>query len=111
MTLLGGGARFQGRGFQPLTPPCFRARLRLYCAPHSAPICCGGATSMGLLVLILGLILFLGPHVFVTMRPHRDAAVKQFGEWPYKVAFAVVTIVGLFVAGKGFGMYEAAGLI
>jgi uncharacterized membrane protein len=66
---------------------------------------------MGLLVLVLGLILFLGPHVFVTMRPHRDTVVKRFGEWPYKVAFAVVTIVGLFVAGKGFGMYEAAGPI
>ena len=66
---------------------------------------------MGLLVLVLGLILFLGPHVFITMRPHRDAAVKRLGEWFYKGLFAVVTIVGLFVAGKGFGMYEAAGPI
>ena len=66
---------------------------------------------MGLVVLVLGLILFLGPHVFITMRPHRDAAVKRFGEWPYKGLFAVVTVIGLFVAGKGFGMYEDAGPI
>jgi uncharacterized membrane protein len=66
---------------------------------------------MGLLVLVLGLILFLGPHVFVTMRPHRDAAVKRFGEFPYKGLFAVVTLVGFYVTGKGFGMYEAAGPI
>jgi uncharacterized membrane protein len=66
---------------------------------------------MGLLVLVLGLILFLGPHVFVTMRPQRDAAVKRLGEWPYKGLFAVVSIIGLFVAGKGFGMYHDAGQI
>jgi len=62
---------------------------------------------MGLMVLVLGLILFLGPHVFVTMRPQRAAAVKQLGEWPYKVLFAVVSIAGLYVTGKGFGMYDA----
>jgi uncharacterized membrane protein len=66
---------------------------------------------MGLLVLVLGLILFLGPHVFVTMRPHRDAAVKRFGEWPYKGLFTVVSIIGLYVIGKGFGMYDAGGPI
>ena len=66
---------------------------------------------MGLLVLVLGLIVFLGPHVFVTMRPERDAMVKQFGEWPYKGLFAVVSIVGLYVIGKGFGMYWDAGPI
>ena len=64
---------------------------------------------MGLLVLVLGLILFLGPHVFVTMRPQRDAAVKQLGVWPYKGLFAVVSVAGLYVTGKGFGMYDAAG--
>jgi uncharacterized membrane protein len=66
---------------------------------------------MGLVVLVLGLILFLGPHVFVTMRPQRDAAVKRLGEWPYKGLFAVVAVIGLYVAGKGFGMYDAAGPI
>jgi uncharacterized membrane protein len=64
---------------------------------------------MGLLVLVLGLILFLGAHVFVTMRPQRAAAVKQLGEGPYKGLFSVVSLAGLYVAGKGFGMYDAAG--
>jgi len=66
---------------------------------------------MGLVVLVLGLILFLGPHVFVTMRPQRDAVVKQWGEWPYKGLFAVASIAGLFAMGKGFGMYREAGEI
>src|SRR2546422_11241017 len=68
-----------------------------------------GDITMGLMVLVLGLILFLGPHVFVTMRPQRDAAVKQLGVWPYKGLFAVVSVAGLYVTGKGFGMYDAAG--
>jgi uncharacterized membrane protein len=64
---------------------------------------------MGLLVLVLGLLLFLGPHVFVTLRPQRAAAVKGIGEWPYKALFAVVSIAGLYFIGKGFGMYRDAG--
>src|SRR3984893_6910759 len=100
----------QGRGGYKVPKPatCFRARLRLYCARKFSP---GGDTAMGLLVLVLGLILFLGPHVFVTMRPHRDAAVKRFGEWPYKGLVAAVSIIGLYMAGKGFGMYRDAGEI
>jgi uncharacterized membrane protein len=43
------------------------------------------------------------------MRPQRDAVLKQLGEWPYKGLFAVLSIAGLYVIGKGFGMYEAAG--
>src|SRR5260370_42559754 len=61
------------------------------------------------MALVLALVLFLGPHVPVTMRPQRAAAVKQMGEWPYKGLFAVLSIAGLYVTGKGFGMYDAAG--
>jgi uncharacterized membrane protein len=64
---------------------------------------------MGLVVLVLGLILFLGPHVLVTMRPHRAAVMKRLGERRYKGLFAVASIAGLYVTGKGFGMYDAAG--
>jgi uncharacterized membrane protein len=66
---------------------------------------------MGLALLVLGLILFLGPHVFITMRSQRDMAVARMGEWPYKGLFAVVTIVGLFVLAKGFALYRDAGPI
>jgi uncharacterized membrane protein len=66
---------------------------------------------MGLLVLVLGLILFLGGHVFVALRPQRDAVIKRVGALPYKGLFAVVAIVGLYLTGKGFGMYWDAGPI
>ena len=44
-------------------------------APKISP---GGDITMGLLVLILGLILFLGPHVFVTMREPRADVVYSY---------------------------------
>jgi len=64
---------------------------------------------MGLTVLVLGLILFLGPHVLVSLRPQRAAVVKQLGERLYKALFAALSIAGFYVIGKGFGMYEVAG--
>jgi hypothetical protein len=54
-----------------------------------------GDIAMGLVVLILGLILVLCPHVLVTMRPQRAAAVKQLGERAYKGLFAALSIAGL----------------
>jgi uncharacterized membrane protein len=66
---------------------------------------------MGLALLVLGLILFLGPHVFVTMRDQRAMLVQRMGEWPYKGLFAVVSMAGLYLTGKGFGMYRDAGTI
>jgi uncharacterized membrane protein len=66
---------------------------------------------MGVLVLVLGLVLFLGPHVLVTLRPQRAAVVKAIGEGPYKGLFAVVSIAGLYFIFKGFGIYRDAGLI
>jgi uncharacterized membrane protein len=66
---------------------------------------------MGLALLVLGLALFLGPHVFVTLRGARGALIARIGEWPYKALFAVVSIVGLYLIGKGFALYRDAGMI
>lgn len=61
---------------------------------------------MGLALLIAGLVLFIGSHVFVTMRPQREAAIKRLGEWPYKALFALVAIVGVALIAWGFGLYR-----
>jgi uncharacterized membrane protein len=66
---------------------------------------------MGLAILILGLILFVAPHVFVTQRAARAAAIARLGEWPYKGLFALVSIVGVILMGWGFARYRAAGYI
>jgi uncharacterized membrane protein len=66
---------------------------------------------MGLAYEILGLVIFIGAHVFVTMRDRRAALVKKIGEGPYKGLFSLVSIVGVVLAGYGFALYRDAGLI
>lgn len=64
---------------------------------------------MGLAVEILGLAIFLGAHVFVTMRERRAALIARIGEWPYRGLFALVSSIGVVVAAYGFASYRAAG--
>ncbi|MFY9898063.1 MAG: NnrU family protein [Xanthobacteraceae bacterium] len=66
---------------------------------------------MGLTLEILGLVIFLGMHVFVTMRDHRAALVARIGELPYRGLFSLVSIVGIVLIGYGFAAYRAAGPI
>ncbi len=64
---------------------------------------------MGLTVEIIGLVIFLGAHVFVTMRDRRAALIAGIGEWPYRGLFSLVAIVGIVLIGYGFDTYRAAG--
>jgi len=66
---------------------------------------------MGLAVEILGLILFLGAHVFVSRRGEREALISRIGRGPYLGLFSLVSIVGLLLIGFGFARYRAEGLI
>jgi uncharacterized membrane protein len=66
---------------------------------------------MGLAILIIGLLVFLGPHVFVTQRKARAALIARVGEWPYRALFALVSIAGIVLIGWGFADYRAHGLI
>jgi uncharacterized membrane protein len=61
---------------------------------------------MGLLILIVGLAVFLGVHVFVSFRDKRAAAIARFGHG-YRAAFAVVAVVGLALIVWGYGRYHA----
>ncbi len=61
---------------------------------------------MGLFILILGLALFIGAHVFVTLRPRREALIKQIGEGAYKALFALVAIAGVVLIAWGYGLYR-----
>jgi len=47
-------------------------------------------------VLYLGIVLFLGAHLFTMLaKPARDRLAARLGEGPYKIAFAVVSLAGL----------------
>jgi uncharacterized membrane protein len=50
---------------------------------------------MGLSVLILGLLVFLATHVFVTMRETRSAAIARVGMNAYRALFSIVSLVSL----------------
>ncbi len=61
--------------------------------------------------LVVGLIVFIGAHVFVTMRAQRAAVIARIGEGPYKGLMALVSLVGIILIGYGFGAYRASGYI
>jgi len=66
---------------------------------------------MGLAILVLGLAVFIGAHVFVTRRKARAAVIARIGLGPYKGLFSAVAIVGLALIIVGFGRYRATGWI
>src|SRR3974390_2555144 len=85
----------------PCVATCFVRRHRLYSSPLSA-----SEPVMGLTVLIIGLIVFIGAHAFVTYRDHRAALIARIGEKPYKALFSLVSIIGVVLIGWGFAHYR-----
>ncbi len=66
---------------------------------------------MGLAVLILGLVVFIGAHLFVTMRAQRAVLIARIGEGPYKGLLALASVLGIILIGYGFARYRATGWI
>jgi uncharacterized membrane protein len=66
---------------------------------------------MGLLVMILGLVLFLGVHALTTQRELRARLIGSVGEGGYKIGYALVALAGLVLIVRGFADYRAAGMI
>jgi uncharacterized membrane protein len=64
---------------------------------------------MGLAVLFLGLVVFIGAHLFVTMRAQRAAVIARVGEGTYKGLLALASLLGLILIGYGFARYRATG--
>jgi uncharacterized membrane protein len=65
---------------------------------------------MGLLVMILGLVLFLGVHTLTTQRELRARAIASMGEGGYKIGYALVSLLGLALIVWGFAHYRADGM-
>ena len=66
---------------------------------------------MGLLVMILGLVLFLGVHTVTTQRHWRAGLVASWGEGGYKISYALVSLAGLALIVWCFAWYRATGWI
>jgi uncharacterized membrane protein len=65
---------------------------------------------VGLLVMILGLVLFLGVHVLTIQRALRARLIAAWGEGGYKSGYSVVALLGLVLIVWGFADYRAAGM-
>src|SRR5688572_17029738 len=65
---------------------------------------------MGLSVMILGLVLFLGVHVLTTQRALRARLIASTGEGGYKIGYSLVSAVGLALIIWGFADYRATGM-
>jgi uncharacterized membrane protein len=64
-----------------------------------------------MLILILGILVFLGVHVFATLRPQRAALIERVGLKTYKTGYAAVAATGLLLIIFGFIRYRSEGLI
>ncbi len=66
---------------------------------------------MGLTILVLGLAVFLVPHVFTAFRDARQQVVDRVGEGAYKAVYSLVSLIGLVLIGHGYALYRASGRI
>jgi uncharacterized membrane protein len=66
---------------------------------------------MGMLVMILGLVLFLGVHTLSTQRGLRASLIGSVGAGGYKIGYALASLVGLALIVWGFAHYRATGWI
>ena len=58
-----------------------------------------------MLLMILGLVVFLGIHSVSIFCPSwRDGMVTKLGEWPWKIIYSVVSLAGMVMIAKGYGL-------
>ncbi len=62
-------------------------------------------------ILILGIALFVGVHIFSTQREMRAGLIERYGLQAYKGAYALIALAGLLLIIWGFSRYRADGII
>lgn len=66
---------------------------------------------MGLVVMIAGLVLFIGMHLVTTHRAKRASLIARLGEGGYKGLYSLISILGVALIAWGFARYRATGWI
>lgn len=59
-----------------------------------------------MLMLVVGLIVFLGIHLLPTSPQLRGGLVDRYGENAYKIAFSVIALIGLAMIVAGYGRVQ-----
>lgn len=62
-----------------------------------------------MVLMLAGLALFIGMHVFSTRRQARADLIARIGEGPYKGLYSLVSVLGIVLAAYGFGEWRASG--
>ncbi|WP_454916348.1 NnrU family protein [Xanthobacter sediminis] len=62
-----------------------------------------------MLMMLLGLIVFIGIHVVASLRGLRSRLVAMVGEGAYKGFFSLLAVSGLLLTAYGFALWRAAG--
>jgi uncharacterized membrane protein len=60
-----------------------------------------------MLILIIGIVVFLGVHTLTTFRDIRAGLIGRFGLGPYKIGHSVVALIGFVLIVWGFSRYRA----
>lgn len=66
---------------------------------------------MGLAILVIGLAVFIGGHLFATTRAPRAKLVAWTGEAPYKGLFSLFALVGIVLISYGYALYKHSGWV
>ncbi|ABY32411.1 NnrU family protein [Methylorubrum extorquens] len=64
-----------------------------------------------MLVMILGLVLFLGTHAFSMARAKRGEVIGRIGEGRFKLGYTLLSVLGLILTVYGYGLYRQEGMI
>ncbi len=64
-----------------------------------------------MLVLLLGIVVFLGAHTFTALREPRAALIGRIGAQPYRGLHSLLSFAGLVLIVWGFSLYRADGLV
>ena len=59
---------------------------------------------MGLAILVLGLAVFIAGHALTMARGVRAACIGQIGEGPYKIAYSLVSLLGIVLIVWGYSL-------
>ena len=62
-----------------------------------------------MLLMLAGLVVFIGMHVFTTQRGASAALIARIGEGPYKALYSLVSLAGLLMIAYGYVAWRAAG--
>lgn len=64
-----------------------------------------------MVILILGIVLFLGAHTFTTFREARAGLIARLGDKPFRGLYSLVSIVGFVLIVWGFHAYRENGWV